>query len=84
MNHKTEITWFTIKIYNQKRREIWICDFVQVSYKSVNQDFAEWRFSFSRAELIIISRWTAYWRAKKSKKNQYLQCYLVGNVPGGL
>ena len=38
------------------------CDFVQVSHKSVNRDPAEWRFSFSRAELIIISSWTAYWR----------------------
>ena len=34
------------------------CDFVQVSHNRVNSDPTEWRFSFSKAELIIIRSWT--------------------------
>ena len=33
------------------------CDFVQVSHK-LSTDINEWRFSFSKAELIIIHSWT--------------------------
>ena len=34
------------------------CDFVQVSYNKLSYNPAEWRFSFSKAELLIISNWT--------------------------